>query len=698
MALWEPSIGTILILGMGLRLVLLPWFSDPFNFWAGYLSSKILIQGVNPFSLFSGEPRFHQLGPWPYPAGYFVFTIGSFLGSDGSAALYPIWVRIPNIFADAGTAVLLFRIARLFRLQPKWAGFCATSYLLNPFVILVSAVWGTNDPIPVFFTVLALYFFVRGDDSGRHLGAFSLGLGIATKLYPLLFLPALLAVMPDLRHRLKVVAVAAVPPLLTSAPFLLSNPFAYLGIVFSFAGGTSGQNRGQLDPQFTTWRIASWFLGPLDARLAFVAAGALALGFAATYRRVRVKQLDLASAHGFLVMLAYLLAVRWSPSYFIWAVPFVSLVASRSLNGWKRWLALGFWTPALIYALIYNGWYPDLHSGGSGLSYWLLVSGVQGVRVFDSFPEPVAPVLVLATVLAVFFLAYLLIQPTSRLHHETESIVEIDRFESRGRNKGQTRVLAVLVAAFVAIFILSVGLHVQSQRPVGPTDFANFTVQPGGTVGMRDDFRADLLSFQWIFVGTGRYALHPNGTSGIVLDSGGTNGTASLQVPLSTETLSVRLAFRIDSYFGNEPIGVLRTTASQLEVRPVNGRGGTLLFLDTAANRSYALGTVSASWVSVGLASTPANRTVDGLGSHLVLPPSGPVESVEIGPAAPYRDGGGRLVVGEVAMIWQSPPGSIAPLAPSAVVILDLAALGVLVILPALLSRFEKSLAEGDQR
>ena len=80
-ALWEPSIGLAVVVAIGIRLVLIPWFSDPYDFWAGYLSSRVLSAGWNPFSLFAMDPRFQQLGPWPYPAEYFLVALSAFFGS-----------------------------------------------------------------------------------------------------------------------------------------------------------------------------------------------------------------------------------------------------------------------------------------------------------------------------------------------------------------------------------------------------------------------------------------------------------------------------------------------------------------------------------------------------------------------------------------------------------------------------------------
>ena len=185
-ALWEPSIGLAVVVAIGIRLVLIPWFSDPYDFWAGYLSSRVLSAGWNPFSLFAADPRFQQLGPWPYPAEYFLVALSAFFGSVGTSALYPVLVRIPSVAADAGTGVLIFRIAKILGSPDRQARTAAYAYLLNPFAIVVSAIWGVNDPIPVFLSVLGLYFLLRPSDRHLFLGSFVVGLGIATKLYPIL--------------------------------------------------------------------------------------------------------------------------------------------------------------------------------------------------------------------------------------------------------------------------------------------------------------------------------------------------------------------------------------------------------------------------------------------------------------------------------------------------------------------------------
>src|SRR5213079_1906068 len=97
-----------------------------------------LLGGVS----FEADPRFQQLGPWPYPAEYFLVALSAFFGSVGTSALYPVLVRIPSVAADAGTGILIFRIAKHLGSPDHQARTAAYAYLLNPFAIIVSAIWG----------------------------------------------------------------------------------------------------------------------------------------------------------------------------------------------------------------------------------------------------------------------------------------------------------------------------------------------------------------------------------------------------------------------------------------------------------------------------------------------------------------------------------------------------------------------------
>ena len=685
--LWEPSIGLAVVVAFGIRLVLIPWFSDPYDFWAGYLSSRVLSAGWNPFSLFAMDPRFQQLGPWPYPAEYFLVALSAFFGSAGTSALYPVLVRIPSVAADAGTGILIFRIAKHLGSPDHQARTAAYAYLLNPFAIIVSAIWGVNDPIPVFLSVLGLYFLIRPSDRHVLLGSFVLGLGIATKLYPVLLVPIALALASGFLRKVKVLAVAAIAPLVTSLPFLLSDARAYVGTAFGFAGGTSGLNRGQLDPQFTSWLFLDYVVGPLDSRLAFVALAGLAIGLLGAYRFVQTHRLDAISATSFVVLFAFLLAVRWSPNYLLWAVPFVTLFAIRSLSGWYRWLALGFWVPALAHVLIYNGWFADPFSGGSGFSYWALIPWVPESRVFEAVPNWVGPALLLATVISAAVVVLMLFrhpaigvslpdEPASgnRPFHPQPSI----------RRPARVRIVGlVLSLLFVGAFVASTAYQLGHARAVSPSDFAKFDVLSDGSFSMRDEFRADILSFYWVFHGTGRYSLHPNGTSGILLDTIDSNGTAQIELLTVAERVTAQVTFRVDSLYGPQSLGILGLNSSELQVAP-NGTGWTLRYVDQADNLTRDLGPISSSWQQATVRTSSAGQEIEALGTRVVLPPQARIGPVWIGHTHLVGGSGGRFQVSEVVLQWVAAPNGLSPLPASPVILLDAAVLAPMILSPQL--------------
>ncbi|MHB8618599.1 MAG: hypothetical protein ACYDAG_03360 [Chloroflexota bacterium] len=86
--------------------------------------------------------------------------------------------RLPNVVADLVTLVLLQRLGATLS-ELRW-------YALNPFVLLIGA-W-TFDPVMTAFLMLGLFLAERGR---WGLAGVALGFGAATKLMPIVALPAL---------------------------------------------------------------------------------------------------------------------------------------------------------------------------------------------------------------------------------------------------------------------------------------------------------------------------------------------------------------------------------------------------------------------------------------------------------------------------------------------------------------------------
>ena len=253
---WEPTLAVPIAVGLGIRLLLLPWFSDPYNFYGSYLTTEILLSGLEPLGILTADVVFGELNPWGYPALYFTVTLFGYAASFGDPYLYGVWLKVPSAILDVGTALLLFHIARLAGSSKSLARLVSLAWIFNPFSILTTSVWGVNDPLPVFFTVLSLFFILRNKRRDPYLAGLSLGVGIALKLYPLLLLPVLLARTQGARAKLWSLALVIIAPLVTSLPILLTNGATYLRTRYEGAevGGSYGPMLKELEiagPQST---------------------------------------------------------------------------------------------------------------------------------------------------------------------------------------------------------------------------------------------------------------------------------------------------------------------------------------------------------------------------------------------------------------------------------------------------------------
>jgi len=192
---FEYSFKSIWILGIGVRCLLfydLPNLSDDFYrfIWDG----SLIHHGINPYSLLPtqvtelGIPKFSptalaQLNSSTYatvypPLNQFFFWLSTFL-------VQPLWsVGILRIF------LLLTDIAStwlLHKLRPKTA--LSGWFFLNPLLIWEGVGNVHFESMVIFFLLLTLYFISKNKFAKA---GFAWGLAIATKLIPLLFLPALM--------------------------------------------------------------------------------------------------------------------------------------------------------------------------------------------------------------------------------------------------------------------------------------------------------------------------------------------------------------------------------------------------------------------------------------------------------------------------------------------------------------------------
>jgi hypothetical protein len=100
--------------------------------------------------------------------------------------LFDFVVKIPFLISDILVALLLYKTVEAIMGNKGVAEKAALLWFLNPMVIWISAGWGMWDTLPVLFSLACFYFLAVKKKFA--LSAVCLSLGVAAKLYPLLFL------------------------------------------------------------------------------------------------------------------------------------------------------------------------------------------------------------------------------------------------------------------------------------------------------------------------------------------------------------------------------------------------------------------------------------------------------------------------------------------------------------------------------
>lgn len=239
----------------------------------------------------------------------------------------------------------------------------AMAFALSPTLLVAALVnW---DLLAVLFTAGALWAWGR---DRPLLAGVMVGLGVATKLYPLFLLGAFLIDVVRQRRpdRLALAVIGATATwLVVNLPAMLSG-FAQWKVFWTF-NSDRGADLGSL------WLVADQLGVPTDAHLINVVSGVafaagclavLALGLRAPYRPT-VAQV------GFLLVAAFLLVNKvYSPQYVLWLLPLAVLAR-------PRWRDLLIWQACeLVYfaaVWIYLGGWLAPSSGDNPTAYQLAI-------------------------------------------------------------------------------------------------------------------------------------------------------------------------------------------------------------------------------------------------------------------------------------------------------------------------------------
>jgi hypothetical protein len=94
-------------------------------------------------------------------------------------------IKTPIIIADVLIAILLYKMIKS-RSNESNARYAYWAWLLNPFTICISALWGMFDPIPILFILLSLHYFLN---KKYEKSALLLSVAVSLKMYAILLIP-----------------------------------------------------------------------------------------------------------------------------------------------------------------------------------------------------------------------------------------------------------------------------------------------------------------------------------------------------------------------------------------------------------------------------------------------------------------------------------------------------------------------------
>lgn len=146
---------------------------------------------------------------------------GEAQNNDPNLPFYLFILKTPYLFLDISLGLLLFKIYKNKKLLLLW--------FFNPTSLYLIYILGNFDILPTILTVLSFYFLKKE----RHVFSyFTIGLAIALKIYPIIFLPFLLFYQKQsLSKLIKYSFIAVTPLIITLLPFLFQKSFfdAFLG-------------------------------------------------------------------------------------------------------------------------------------------------------------------------------------------------------------------------------------------------------------------------------------------------------------------------------------------------------------------------------------------------------------------------------------------------------------------------------------
>ena len=350
----------ILLFGVALRVVLSFFTSHAYDIeiWKFAVRTFYEHGEIALFSNWTSPPVFYfALISFYFPYALLHYYVGF---SDWRIFYHPVraveslFIKMPLIIADAFIFILLIKIIHHIKpsLSEERTVFLSSLYFLNPYVIMLSSVWGMFDALAMVFIVAGVYMWIKE----RYLSAgLMFAISACTKwigFAPLLFGTILLLHSRRFKTAIKMTATSVTIIIAVFAlPFIATNQTSHFLEVLAFRLGKGSnitvwhgityleyfrlQNVFNILPD---WLVPNYFFIIFGVSIVF-----LCVMIARSNRQnSRVETFTLINSTLLAFLAFYLTYHRINPQFLLWGIALVPLLISFSENEEITYPALGW--------------------------------------------------------------------------------------------------------------------------------------------------------------------------------------------------------------------------------------------------------------------------------------------------------------------------------------------------------------------
>jgi len=326
----DKFVAILIVLSFIIRLTLAPYTQDEWDLpYFRNVSLMYFVADINPLYV------------WTYGIGWLGLLLSySSLGLLTAAYLTKLniyyilnlFIKLPIIFADLSIPLFIYINRNSLNIPDTKARYILILWLLNPYTILISSVWGQYDSIPTLLMILSLIYLAKGF---IFRSAIFMALGFLFKFFTILILPIILIALLNskkIKVALKFTIIVSLISLIQLLVYYVTVPQLIIDIIHYRAGISAwGEYYQGLTYLTLLWRCGLTKILQPSPFLLLYSAILITILIIIKFRRTDL--LDITKPSNVL-MLAYLSLIPFflsynmiNQQYFMWILPLLLIIS-----------------------------------------------------------------------------------------------------------------------------------------------------------------------------------------------------------------------------------------------------------------------------------------------------------------------------------------------------------------------------------